>query len=108
MKKGHKMRTLQVATSLVVASLVAAIIISRRRRKLHEGRIVVASTRVARAYIADLISLVRLSFPESAEAIDDGTDVLESLCGFHEVDDCEWLLSFADERVVGMAMVVAW
>ena len=82
-----------------------------------QPQIVLASTHEARAHETAITHLVSTAFPADAGALEeeegeDKEDVLSSLCGFHELEACEWLLAFGDEHgqatIVGMAMVVAY
>lgn len=103
------LEALLLSAAVASAVITTIFIIARsKKRRTPPHRIVVVNTIDCRVYRTDLIQLVRSSFPESAEAVEDGTDVLESLCGFHEPNDCEWLLSFVNEHVVGMAMIVEY
>ena len=97
--------------ALVGAALAAALLLaSASRRRRRRIRLVIASTTVARKHIPAISRLIIASFPgEAASAIDDEDDVLSVLAGFHEVDECEWLLAIDEhEEIVGMAMVVQY
>ena len=92
--------------AFVSASFVAFIAAARlRRRRYHT---ILVSTSAARQQAAAIDVLVRTSFPEAFVGDVITEDVLEELSGFHDLDDCEWLLAFCDQQVIGMAMVVAY
>ena len=77
---------------------------ARRRRDLaawHAGiRITRGSAKDARERLAAVKPLVVNCFPETAEDLDGGEDVVELLCGFYEPDTCVAL--FADDPQAGL------
>ena len=86
----------------------------RRRRLLHHCKIVVASSATARAiYSSAIRDLVCCCFPDDIDS-DDARSSLEEdplfvLSGFHDVEDCEWLLAIDESGfAIGLAMAVAY
>lgn len=110
------MRRLLTAISAAAALLV--LLDRYRRRKLlsmlRQCKIVVANSGTARAiYSSAIHDLVCCCFPEDIDS-DDARSSLEEdpltvLSGFHDVEDCEWLLAIDESGFpIGLAMAVAY
>ena len=97
---------------VVGAALLALHYLRRQRRQRQCCRFVVASSSVARRFSPAIKGLIECSFPE--DLADEDTraameeDALSVLCGFHDVDACEWLLAIQGAHVVGLAMLVKY
>lgn len=76
---------------------------------VHASTVTVGSCNDARRVEADVLALVLTAFPERASDLEYGSgDIIDNLCGFHEPNDCLWLLCFISGRLCAFAMVVEY
>lgn len=103
---------------MAAGAAIAAVLLSRRwwRRlaaEWHYCTVVVASTAAAQAHALAIRQLVEICFPDDVAGDEDARaalqrDALDVLAGFHDVEQCEWLLAFKENDVIGLAMVVPY
>ena len=102
--------------AVVVCCVAGALLVRSRRRAAHAHnsycKIAIASTASARPHSHAIRTLVEVCFPDEIDDEDSKEelerDALSVLSGFHNVDDCEWLLAWRDGVLIGLAMAVAY
>jgi len=97
---------------LGTAAVIVALSYLKRRRVGSSCKIVYATSTQACGFMSALRRLIELSFPEDVSDEDTRTamneDALSVLSGFHDVDQCEWLLAMHNGQLIGIAMMVAY